>query len=112
MAAAIHEKLTKWSPAVFAGNNSLEFDEDLLRQAFYQSLLPTYLTNITGNSRLDIMRLALAVNEFEPGHLEIPQRADGKTTFKLDHLAPANGFCIRTRTMPWRTWRLRSFWPD
>jgi len=92
MAAAIHDKLTAWSPAVFAGYNSLEFDEDLLRQAFYQSLLPPYLTNTNGNSRLDVMRLALAVHEFEPGHLEIPQRADGAPTFKLDRLAPANGF--------------------
>ena len=92
MAAAIHAKLTDWSPAVFAGYNSLEFDEDLLRQAFYQSLLPIYLTNTDGSSRLDIMKLALAVNEFEPGHLKIPKRDDGVPTFRLDRLAPANGF--------------------
>lgn len=92
MATAIHTKLTEWSPAVFAGYNSLEFDEDLLRQAFYQSLLPVYLTNTDGSSRLDIMRLALAVNEFAPGHLTIPVRDDGVPTFKLDRLAPANGF--------------------
>jgi exodeoxyribonuclease-1 len=67
MASAIHQKLTEWSPAVFAGYNSLEFDEDLLRQTFYQSLLPTYLTNTNGNSRLDVMRLALMAHEFEPG---------------------------------------------
>lgn len=92
MAAAIHEKLTSWSPAVFAGYNSLEFDEDLLRQAFYQSLLPAYITNTNGNSRMDVMRLALATHEFEPGTLDIPLRADGKPTFRLDRLAPANGF--------------------
>jgi exodeoxyribonuclease-1 len=92
MAAAIHAKLSEWSPAVFAGYNSLEFDEDLLRQAFYQSLLPVYLTNSNGSSRLDVMRLALAANEFEPGHLKIPARDDGAPTFKLDRLAPANGF--------------------
>ncbi len=91
MVAAIHEKLTSWSPAVFAGYNSLEFDEDILRQAFYQSLLPPDLMNAGDNSRLDIMRLALAMHEFEPGCLEIPRRADGTTTFKLDRLAPANG---------------------
>ena len=92
MAEAIHQKLSEWSPAVFAGYNSLEFDEDLLRQAFYQSLLTPYVTNTNGNSRLDVMCLALALNEFEPGRLEIPQRADGEATFKLDRLAPANGF--------------------
>lgn len=92
MATAIHQKLTEWSPAIFAGYNSLEFDEDLLRQTFYQSLLPVYLTNTNGNSRLDVMRLALAAHEFEPGILKVPLRDDGKTTFKLDRLAPANGF--------------------
>lgn len=92
MAAAIHAKLTEWSPAVFAGYNSLEFDEDLLRQAFYQSLLPVYLTNTDGSSRLDIMQLALSANEFEPGHLKVPVRDDGMPTFRLDRLAPANGF--------------------
>ena len=40
MASAIH--LTEWSPAVFAGCKTLEFDEDLFRQTFYQSLLPAY----------------------------------------------------------------------
>lgn len=92
MATAIHDKLTEWSPAVFAGYNSLEFDEDLLRQAFYQSLLPVYLTNTNGSSRLDVMKLALAVNEFEPGTLTIPVRDDGAPTFRLDRLAPANSF--------------------
>lgn len=92
MAEAVHAKLTAWSPAVFAGYNSLEFDEDLLRQAFYQSLLPVYLTNTDGSSRLDIMKLALAVNAFEPGQISIPLRDDGVPTFKLDRLAPANGF--------------------
>jgi exodeoxyribonuclease-1 len=92
MAAAIHDRLSAWSPAVFAGYNSLEFDEDLLRQAFYQSLLPPYLTNTNGSSRLDIMRLALAVSEFAPNQVELPRRPDGTAIFRLDHLAPANGF--------------------
>jgi exodeoxyribonuclease I len=92
MSAAIHAKLTEWSPAVFTGYNSIAFDEGLLRQAFYQSLLPVYLTNSNGSSRLDIMHLALAMNEFEPGQLTIPARDDGAPTFKLDRLAPANGF--------------------
>ncbi len=30
MAASIHEKLTAWSPAIFVGYNSLEFDEDTI----------------------------------------------------------------------------------
>src|SRR5438045_2536712 len=32
----IADKLRSWSPAVFIGYNSLDFDEPLLRQAFFQ----------------------------------------------------------------------------
>jgi exodeoxyribonuclease-1 len=42
----VAEKLREWSPAIFVGYNTLAFDEPLLRQAFYQTLQPVYLTNI------------------------------------------------------------------
>ena len=47
----IADKLNAWSPAIFIGYNTLAFDEPLLRQAFYQTLQPVYLTNTHGNSR-------------------------------------------------------------
>jgi len=37
MICLIREKLLAWSPALFIGYNSLQFDEHLLRQAFYKS---------------------------------------------------------------------------
>lgn len=95
MVASTKETLLSWSPAVFAGYNSLEFDEDLLRQALYQTLHPPFLTNTNGNSRLDILQLALAVNAFEPGVLIFPPRFDGKPSFRLDQVAPANGYAHR-----------------
>ena len=52
MACRIHQKLTEWEPAQFIGHNSIDFDEVLLRSAFYKSLLPVYLTNTNGNSSL------------------------------------------------------------
>ena len=58
----IHAKLLKWSPATFVGFNSLNFDETLLRQAFFQTLHPAYLTNTGGNGRSDAMRIAHAVS--------------------------------------------------
>src|SRR5437588_6615589 len=45
MVRAIRSKLVAWSPSLFIGYNSLSFDENLLRQAFYQTLHPPYLTN-------------------------------------------------------------------
>jgi exodeoxyribonuclease-1 len=52
----IREKLVAWSPAVFMGYNSIKFDEDLLRHAFFQTLHPAYLTNTGGSARADVMR--------------------------------------------------------
>lgn len=45
MVTAIRHALGAWCPAAFLGYNSLRFDEELLRQAFYQCLHPPYLTN-------------------------------------------------------------------
>ena len=52
----IRQKLMEWSPAVFIGYNSIAFDEELLRQALFQTLHPAYLTNTKGNQRSDAMR--------------------------------------------------------
>jgi exodeoxyribonuclease I len=92
MIRTIREKLLSWSPATFIGYNSLEFDEDLLRQALYKTLHQPYLTNTNGNARSDAFRMAHACNLFAPQRLVIPINDDGEQVFKLDRLAPANGF--------------------
>jgi exodeoxyribonuclease-1 len=92
MMRAIRAKLLEWSPATFIGYNSLDFDEPLLRQAFYQTLHSPYLTNTSGNTRSDAMRMVHACNVFAPNCLIIPIGDKGRPVFKLDRLAPANGF--------------------
>ncbi len=92
MARTIKAKLEQWSPAVFIGHNSLRFDEPLLRQALYQTLHAPYLTNTNGNCRADSLRIIQEVNFFEPDILSVPIDKMGQPTFKLDKLAPANGF--------------------
>ncbi|MDA9770345.1 exodeoxyribonuclease I, partial [Emcibacteraceae bacterium] len=84
--------IEQWSPAVITGYNSLAFDEPLVRQAFYQNLLPTYLTNTNGNTRADVLRMAHACHVHSPGVLDIPVSDKGNPSFKLDQLAPLNGF--------------------
>ena len=92
MIRTIREKLLSWSPAVFVGYNSLDFDEHLVRQAFYKTLHPPYLTNSGGNSRSDVLTMVQAASLFAPGALTIPTGDNGKSVFKLDRVAPANGF--------------------
>src|SRR5258708_411795 len=89
---AIAEKLRSWSPAVFIGYNSLNFDETLLRQAFYQNLKPTYLTNTNRNTRADVLRLVQAACVYAPNSIIVPTAESGRPTLRLDALAPANGF--------------------
>ncbi len=92
MVRAIRAKLLSWSPALFIGWNSIEFDEGLVRQALYKTLHNPYLTNRDGNSRSDVMRMAQASSLFAPGALKFPVGDKGQKVFKLDLVAPANGF--------------------
>ena len=92
MVRAVRAKLLSWSPALFIGWNSLEFDENLLRQALYKTLHNPYLTNRDGNSRSDVMRMAQASSLFAPDALVFPADQKGQKIFKLDRVAPANGF--------------------
>ena len=88
----IHGKLMEWSPAVFVGYNSIGFDENILRQAFFQTLQPAYLTNTNGNSRADVMRIAHATRIYAPDSISVPVNDRGNETFRLELLAPANGY--------------------
>jgi len=88
----VSDKLNSWSPATFIGYNTLSFDEPLLRQAFYQTLQPVYLTNTNGNRRADVLRLVQATAVLAPNAIVVPINHKEKPTLKLDALAPANGF--------------------
>lgn len=92
MVRGIVTKLLSWSPALYVGYNSMEFDEALLRQALYQTLHQPYLTNTDNNCRADGLRLARMAALFEPGAIAVPANDEGRPFFKLDHLARANGF--------------------
>lgn len=92
MMGTIRKKMIEWSPSIFLGYNTIEFDEHLLRHAYYKTLHPPYLTNTLGNTRTDIMRVAQASSLYSPGALVVPAGTGNKPSFKLDGLAPANGF--------------------
>lgn len=85
--------IERWSPAIWTGFNSIRFDEEMLRQAFYQNLQPDiFATQLGGNTRLDVLTALYAVWYRKPELLEWPIDADGRVRFKLDRIAPLNGF--------------------
>lgn len=94
MVCEIQRALAEWSPALFLGYNSIHFDEEFLRQAFYQCLHPTFLTNTNANARADILNLMRAVSCLRPGVLQVPRDADGRQVFRLSNLAMANELAV------------------
>lgn len=92
MMATIYNKLQAWSPAVFVGYNTIKFDEPFLHRAFWQALLPPYLTVSNGSTRMDVLTLAHATAGLAPSVFNVPISDKGKRVYKLDQLAPANGF--------------------
>jgi exodeoxyribonuclease I len=92
-AQEIQEFTQKWAPAIWIGYNTIQFDEKFMRQMFYQNLQPNiFATQFFDNSRLDVMKMVFAVFAENPDILEWPINEKGKINFKLEQLAPANGF--------------------
>ena len=83
--------ISQRSPSLLIGHNSIGFDENFVRQAFYKTLHPVYLTNTSGNSRADTMKIAHAVSIYMPGRINVPIKDNGKETFNLGDLVRANG---------------------
>ena len=91
MIRQVRDTLLEWSPATFIGFNSMSFDENLLRQALFQTLHPAYLTNTNGNARADVLRVAHAASVYTPDAMVVPTDDRGRQVFRLDRLALANG---------------------
>jgi exodeoxyribonuclease I len=74
------------------GYNSLRFDDEFVRHGLFRNFFDPYEREWRGgNSRwdlLDVMRLAHALR---PQGLVWPTREDGTPSFRLEHLAEANG---------------------
>ena len=91
MVMAIRRQLSSWSPSIFVGYNSIRFDEEMLRHAFFQTLNPTFLTSNHGNCRADALGLMMVAAALSPACLVAPVGLGGRPVFRLEQLALANG---------------------
>jgi exodeoxyribonuclease I len=91
MVRAIRQRLLSWSPSIFLGYNSIRFDEEMLRHALFQTLHPAYLTSNHNNSRADVWGLVMAAAAVSPACLNVPVGPEGRSIFRLEQLALANG---------------------
>lgn len=81
--------IAKAAPAVIMGYNTLAYDEEILRAALFQNLLPPYLTSLDGNRRADVLTMTKAIAALTPGAIRIPEK-DGRQVFRLGEVCRAN----------------------
>ena len=66
----------QWAPATWIGFNSINFDENFLRQIFYQNLQNIFATQYHGNNRHDLMNIVYLYSA--PSLLKWPEDKVGK----------------------------------
>lgn len=91
MVREILVKLTAWTPSTFVGFDSIDRDENFLRQALYQTLHRPYLTNCDGNTRADLAKMIQAAILLAPGAVHVPRSGSGEFDSTLCVVASANG---------------------
>jgi exodeoxyribonuclease I len=89
--ARVHEQLSE--PGTCAlGYNSLRFDDEFIRFSLYRNFYDAYEREYAGgNSRWDLLDVMRMMYALQPDALQWPLRDDGQPSFKLEHLAKANG---------------------
>lgn len=74
------------------GYNTIRFDDQFTRHLLYRTMRDPYRREwAEGNSRWDILDLVRAVHAFKPSVMSWPTNSEGKVSFRLEHLAEANG---------------------
>ncbi|MES2152430.1 MAG: exodeoxyribonuclease I [Pseudomonadota bacterium] len=90
-AATIESAFSK-PGTIGVGYNTIRFDDEITRFMFWRNLIDPYAREWQNNcgrwDLLDVVRMTYALR---PEGIEWPLREDGKPSFKLEHLAKANG---------------------
>ncbi|OGT57084.1 MAG: exodeoxyribonuclease I [Gammaproteobacteria bacterium RIFCSPHIGHO2_12_FULL_63_22] len=89
--ARLHDELSQ--PGTCAvGYNSIRFDDEFIRFGLYRNFYDAYEREWrNGNSRWDLLDVMRLMEALRPEGMEWPRRDDGLPSFKLEHLAQANG---------------------
>ena len=74
------------------GYNSLRFDDEFVRHTLFRNFFDPYEREWRGgNSRWDLLDALRLAHALRPDGIVWPKREDGATSFRLEHLALANG---------------------
>ena len=91
LVSSVYKKFSDWSPATFIGYNSIAFDEEMLRNAFFKNLYDPYLTIKNKNLRSDLLNSTRIANYFHPEKIKSMINKKGTSILKLESIAKTNG---------------------
>jgi exodeoxyribonuclease-1 len=90
-AARIHEAMSRPGTCT-VGFNNFRFDDEVTRHLFWRNFFDPYSREYAnGNSRFDLIDLLRMTRALRPDGINWPDREDGTPSFRLEHLAAANG---------------------
>jgi exodeoxyribonuclease-1 len=90
-AARIEAELAR-PGTVGVGYNSIRFDDEVTRFLFWRNLIDPYAREWqNGCGRWDLLDVLRCCWALRPEGIEWPAHDDGRPSFKLEHLTPANG---------------------
>ena len=91
-----HAKFSGWKThsqkTTFSGFNTISFDEEIIRQMYWQNLLDPYISSGPNTYRNDLFTLIRCLYARNPNCFHVPKAEDGRNSFRLEKLAYANGF--------------------
>jgi len=89
--AQIHSQIAEKNTCTL-GYNSLRFDDEVTRNLLYRNFYDPYAREWqAGNSRWDLIDLVRAIHALRPEGVQWPLNAEGKVSFRLEHLTAENG---------------------
>ena len=91
MLGEVEKIFKKWSPAIFLGWSSINFDEEMIRKEFFKSIRYPYITNAAPNKRHDGINIARAAYAIDPNILQTEINLKNNPVFKLASLAEMQG---------------------
>ena len=90
--AATIEAAFSATGTIGVGYNTIRFDDEVTRFMFWRNLIDPYAREWqNGCGRWDILDMVRTAYALRPEGITWPLREDGKPSFKLEHLAKANG---------------------
>ena len=90
-AAAIEEAFAT-PGTIGVGYNTIRFDDEVTRFLFWRNLIDPYAREWQYNcGRWDILDMVRTAYALRPDGIEWPRHAEGRPSFRLEHLTAANG---------------------